>query len=143
MNTNAKNFAIFCHSFRAVSPHDVAIIFINSPIPSQHRQIAESSGVHLFAFDSARLLPTFLINYHPSTLRWILFHRLLAAYDYRIARLMQKIIVVDVRDTFFQSDPFQMIPEESNIHVFGESPGLTIISCGESDNNREISTFKI
>eukprot|EP01037_Dinobryon_pediforme_P032618 gene32618-37651_t len=43
--------------------------------------------------------PKYLANYHPASLRWVMFERLLVAQNNFLARSMDKVIVVDVRDT--------------------------------------------
>eukprot|EP01037_Dinobryon_pediforme_P046493 gene46493-59816_t len=75
--------------------------------------------------------PKYLANYHPASLRWVMFERLLVAQNNFLARSMDKVIVVDVRDTMFQTNPFELIHNTTNvISVFGESSGLDIGSCG-------------
>ena len=76
--------------------------------------------------------PEFLANFHPSSQRWVLFERLLSASDGYLARVAKKLIVVDVRDTYFQTDPFALFDGTKNVfYAFGESRGMNIFSCGE------------
>jgi len=129
---NPKNLAIFCKSFREVEPVGTVIIFINKPISEIHKTIAESTNTYLIEFDSKTLLPEYIRTYHPSSQRWILFDRLLSVYHYRLARTFNKVVVVDVRDTLFQTNPFDLIANNvKSMHVFGESRGLSIASCGK------------
>jgi hypothetical protein len=56
----------------------------------------------------------------------------LSASDGYLARTAKKLIVVDVRDTYFQTDPFALISDTTNVfYAFGESRGMSIFSCGE------------
>ncbi len=131
VNTNSKNFAIFCGSFRANSADGEVIVFMNSPISDRLRLIAESSRVHIIEFDIATLEPLYVRKYHPSSIRWILFDRLLRANEGALRKAFDRVLLVDVRDTMFQDDPFKLIAETSRIfHVFGETPGVNIDSCG-------------
>jgi hypothetical protein len=36
------------------------------------------------------------------------------------------ILLADVRDVFFQSNPFENLPEEEYLYAFTEDPGITI-----------------
>jgi len=131
VNTDAKNFAIFAHSFRKFSPAGEAIIFVNAPVSDRYQRIAETTGVRIISFDIATLQPEFIRAYHPSSLRWILFAQLLRANDYVIQRAFSRVVMVDVRDTVFQSDPFVLIEGSgSAFSVFAEAAGSNIELCG-------------
>jgi hypothetical protein len=132
VNTNDKNFAIFAYSFREVNPKAMAIIFVNEPVPKIHSEIARNASIIIVEFNAGLMKPDFLANFHPSSLRWVLFERLLSASDGYLARTAKKLIVVDVRDTYFQTDPFALISDTTNVfYAFGESRGMSIFSCGE------------
>eukprot|EP01038_Epipyxis_sp_PR26KG_P009891 gene9891-13305_t len=124
VKTDALNFEIFCRSFRLVSDGD-AIIFVNRPIQQKIIDIAADAHIKLIDFDVGSLKPDFMINYHPSSIRWILYDRnLLQSYD--------RVIAVDVRDTLFQTDPFLLLPKDQNglFHAFGEVRESMIGACG-------------
>lgn len=57
--------------------------------------------------DAERLEPAFLRQYHPSSARWVLIQRFLDAkgLDY------DRILIADASETFFQTDPFDIIGE--------------------------------
>lgn len=128
---NAKNFAIFAHSFRKYCPQDEAIVFVNSPVPERHSLIAAAARIRIVEFDMSTLQPEFIRKYHPSSIRWILFHRLLVTSSDAVRQAFSRVVMVDIRDTAFQSDPFALLREEAGVfHVFGEQPGVSIETCG-------------
>lgn len=57
--------------------------------------------------DTGRLEPAILRQYHPSSARWVLIQRFLdtKGSDY------ERVLIADVRETFFQTDPFDIIGE--------------------------------
>lgn len=84
------------HPLRRVSNADV-VLFVNSPVPERHTRIAEETGVSctsraskaavhfltkllfffcsvVIPFDLNQVQPSFMQKFHPSTLRWPLFH---------------------------------------------------------------------
>lgn len=62
-------------------------------------------GVIAIEIDTERLEPAFLRQYHPSSSRWVLIQRFLDAKGPEYER----ILIADVRETFFQTDPFDII----------------------------------
>lgn len=62
-------------------------------------------GVVAIEIDTERLEPAFLRQYHPSSARWVLTQRFLDAKGPEYER----ILIADVRETFFQTDPFDII----------------------------------
>lgn len=107
-----KNFVVFCASLRetAKSGADV-MIWVNFPVDRRIQEIATRFYVNLSVYTERDLKPH-LRKYHPSTLRWILFHSYLSNLE-RIGKYDQ-IWMVDVRDTMFQLDPFG---EETHLYV--------------------------
>ncbi|CAM9713655.1 unnamed protein product, partial [Phaeothamnion confervicola] len=71
------------------------------------------------------LEPAFLRNYHPSSLRWVLLDRYLSEHHARYGR----VLMVDVRDTIFQSNPFSLV-SGTGLHVFRGIEDRTIGKCG-------------
>lgn len=69
--------------------------------------IVERFDVIAIEIDTERLEPAFLRQYHPSSVRWVLIQRFLDAkgLDY------ERILIADARETFFQTDPFDIIGE--------------------------------
>lgn len=129
-NTNPKNFAIFAGSLRHSCPQAEGIVFINSPIPSRIKTIADQYDVALVEYSPQQVKPSFLQNFHPSSLRWILFNRLLKQNGGKIKNMYQKVLFADVRDTYFQSDVFQYLPSTSGMFIaFAENLGQQIENC--------------
>jgi hypothetical protein len=49
-----------------------------------------------------------------------------------LKKSFSKLILVDVRDTVFQSDPFQLIDDSKDMfYAIGENPKDNIKSCGK------------
>jgi hypothetical protein len=130
VSTNALNFAIFCKSFRAASVDGTAIVFLNRPVSERLLSIAGNSSVYLIEFVAESMQPTFLRNFHPSSQRWIFFERLLRVHDCILARSFDVVLTADVRDAYFQSDPFLLVTTADELHVFGENPVAFIYACG-------------
>ncbi len=87
--------------------------------------------MRIISFNVATLEPEYIRAYHPSSLRWILFAQLLRANNHAIQRAFSRVIMVDIRDTVFQSDPFALIDGSgSAMSVFAEAAGSIIELCG-------------
>lgn len=112
---DSKNFAVFVKSLRAVSKASI-VIFINEPIPERHQSIASAFKIDLVPFDSGNMnFPVDMKAFHPSTVRWPLIYRFLSERSSSYSRIW----LIDVRDSYFQADPFGFIsPSESTLHVF-------------------------
>jgi len=106
-DTDPKNLIVFCASLRAVTEAD-AVIFINTPIPQQHTEIASKYRITLKAFDLQSFAPT-VQAFHPSTLRWGMMQKYLA--DPAVRAQYARVWMADVRDSYFQLDPFAMLPQ--------------------------------
>jgi hypothetical protein len=106
-DTDAKYFAVFCGSFHKYAINANAVVFINTPVSAQHTDIASKNRVQIIETDVQKIEPSYLRKYHPSSLRWILFHRYLS--ENNRYRLFNYIWLNDVRDTVFQSNPFDML----------------------------------
>lgn len=122
-----KNFAVFCASIRNVSTAEV-LVFMNEPIAARNIEIAIRHNIRIQNFEIQHLDPQ-LQPYHPSTLRWFLFHQFLSAPDNtnRFGRLW----LVDVRDTYFQRDPFELLEADTeSFLVFTGVEDLPIGKCG-------------
>jgi hypothetical protein len=68
-------------------------------------------------------------KYHPSSTRWILFYDLFKKKDkYKI--IYKRVWMIDLRDSYFQKDPFEFInPERTILHVFNGVESKTIEQC--------------
>lgn len=143
-NTDAKSLAIFCGSIREVSHNIDVVLFINKPVPPRHIDIAKRYDIVLHEYDVTTLEPLFIQKYHPSSLRWILFYRLLHfEHDGLYLTKYKKVLFADVRDTVLQTNPFDLLPNvpttvtkphQNNIdgvfYAFREMSSLTIRKCG-------------
>lgn len=124
-NVDSPYFAIFAGSLNNVGGAE-AFIFMNIPLDPRNREIAERFHVNIIEYNQTALTPKFLRHYHPSTLRWIFFNEFLQTNREEFDR----VLFVDVRDTFFQQPPFDKFPALSeSFHAFGENLGMSISSC--------------
>ena len=93
---------MFAGSLRAVSPEAALVLYLDAPLPDTHQQIVERYAITSIEFTVQLLEPAFLRKYHPSNYRWPLLYRYLKEH----AGIYDKVVMADVRDTMFQSDPF-------------------------------------
>lgn len=173
-NIDEKHLSIFAASLRASRCNAIVILFLNFQPEGLVAEVLSKHFIHAVIVDVAVLLPEALRKFHPSSLRWVLYDRLLHALvlpkgSIRVQstkhvealyhgaplkemfnELFDKVIVLDVRDTAFQDDPFTLlpalqgqyadlihstaIPEDQHIlhtlYVTGEDEGLPIAQCG-------------
>ena len=134
-DTDPKNLAVFCSSFREHSKPAAAdaVLFVNVPVPDRHRDIAKQAAVQLIEFDLNNLSSSsasFAAKYHPSTLRWSLVYRFFS--DAAVRARYHRVLLIDVRDSFFQGEPFSIIPAAtaSAFHAFKGVEHITIKDCG-------------
>mmetsp|Transcript_21615 Transcript_21615/g.30983 ORF Transcript_21615/g.30983 Transcript_21615/m.30983 type:complete len:498 (+) Transcript_21615:3-1496(+) len=122
-----KNLAVFGKSLRQVSKAKV-VLFVNNPIPERHKIISKSCQLELIPFDSTTMGFSVDMNkFHPSTSRWPLIHKYLSDHGTKYNRIW----MLDVRDTYFQSDPFEfMSPTDKNLNVFQGVESMKISQCG-------------
>lgn len=76
---DAAHLAIFSYSFRKHAPDAVVILFINFDVTAfpMVETILTRTRVLCVQIAPARLTPPFIRTFHPSSLRWILYDRLL------------------------------------------------------------------
>eukprot|EP01038_Epipyxis_sp_PR26KG_P008082 gene8082-10949_t len=123
---DSKNLAVFCQSLRSVTKAE-AVIFINLPIPPKHEEIALESKIKLIGYDLRSKDLVSMSSFHPSTLRWVLIYEYLKVEAPRYKRVW----MIDVRDSFFQSDPFQFIDSSKpSLNVFNGVESIKIRDCG-------------
>jgi len=126
-DTDPKNFVVFASSLRKNSNADI-VVFVNNPAPPRHREIASENNIKLVTFDLS-MLTREMQTFHPSTLRWPLFYKYLQ--DVNVRKQYRRIWMIDVRDSFFQSDPFNMLPVGQNgFLVFQGVESISIKECG-------------
>ncbi|CAM9296723.1 unnamed protein product [Discosporangium mesarthrocarpum] len=121
----ANQLVTFVASFREVAPSARLVIFIDSPTSGRHREIINKFKVSALQFGVEELEPEYLRQYHPSSTRWILIHRFLEDQQDNYDR----VLMADVRDTVFQSNPFDIIGEPG-LYTFNGVEGKTIGQCG-------------
>jgi hypothetical protein len=78
-------------------------------------------------------VPENMRSYHASTLRWILYKDLLSEHEgYKM--IYNRVWLLDVRDTYFQLDPFSFIAysdtSPSSLHVFHGVESVSLGQCG-------------
>ena len=117
-NIEEGNLMVFISSLRQYSSCHILLFVDNITIgKARFQKIKKQFNVDVMSFDIAKLEPSFMQKYHPSTLRWILMDQYLKLHSSNF----QRILLADVRDTAFQSDPFQIIKEKNGFYTFSES----------------------
>jgi len=97
---HSANIAIFVHSLRKQSDADLLLFVEKNPHP-RTASILEKNDVIVIYLDLDA------ISEHVSTHRWRLIHQ----YLHENQDVYSKILLADIRDTAFQSDPFQFVDE--------------------------------
>ena len=134
--TDPVYLAIFIASLRQVSSEIDVIIFLDDdPISPQSLDIAKKYNITYIPFNLTSIQPSYIRHYHPSSLRWIFFYRLLVLHEYTQYDEYNKyknndrysyisplsdytyVLFADVRDTYFQSNPFSLLPPKYPIHT--------------------------
>lgn len=108
--TDAINFAIFCGSVRASLQHVDIVIFVPRPVPAQLVEISRHYDVSLLTYQPEKLLPTYIKDFHPSTLVLIFINFLFHVKDNAFTNVFRGLMVVDVENTIVQTDPFELLP---------------------------------
>ena len=136
-DTDPKNLITFCASFRKYSSvqQSKVVLFINTPVQQRSIDIAKKYDVELIEFNLRNLSilgenNKYFENYHPSSLRWGFI--LNYFHDVNVRNKYQKVLLIDVRDSFFQSDPFRIIPSNvvSAFYGFKGVESISISQCG-------------
>ena len=112
---DSKNLAVFGKSLRQVSKAKV-VLFVDKPIPDRHNKIADACQLELIPIDFSSMgFSEDMNKFHPSTSRWPLINRYLLDHGAKYNRIW----MLDVRDSYFQSDPFSFKSSTgSNLNVF-------------------------
>ena len=135
-DTDPKNLVTFCASLRKYSSaaDSEVVLFINTPVPARSRDIAKKYEILLIEFTTSAFTlnanESFLSSYHPSSLRWGMIYNFFENINTR--NRYSKVLLIDVRDSFFQSNPFHIIPNEilSVLYVFKGVESVSIGDCG-------------
>lgn len=126
------NLNTFVRSLRAASDADV-IIFLNSTTPDID-DLFTAYRVTAVVFDPAVHLPVHTRGFHPSSYRWLLIRDHLAGMGGGVGVNQPGppphpwVLLCDVRDTVFQSDPFTraLSGPPSALYAFLEARPTTI-----------------
>lgn len=113
---DTRYLAIFVKSARMVNASTEIFLFLNKPSASQERirALLLESRVHVIEYENDLLEPRFIRAYHPSSLRWIFYHRFFSNYAGYFGGLFDRAVVSDVRDVHFSADPFRHL-DASNL----------------------------
>ena len=130
-DTDPKNLAVFAYSFRSVNSNAEIYLFINEPISKQAKTIADDNQIILIPIEtySQTLKIDIAQNFHPSTTRW----PLMLAFLKQSKNRFQRLLFLDIRDSYFQKDPFLLLPNEAASRFFYAFTGvesITIKECG-------------
>ena len=112
------HISIFCDSLRRVasSSTPVVVLFVNSPISVELR--SRYKGAVSFYNVNVKDLPLRYHGFDSTSVKYVLFRRFLRERDrYLNFRFMW---IFDVRDVYFQKDPFTLFQESQGegLHVF-------------------------
>ena len=111
-----RSLAVFIKSARAAMPDAQIILLMSYPsITSAVLQrstnvlldLLQRNRVHVVEYREQHLQPSFLRSFHPSSLRWIFYHRIFSNYGAMLSKPFYKMIHSDVRDVQFGDDPFR------------------------------------
>mmetsp|Transcript_26200 Transcript_26200/g.38816 ORF Transcript_26200/g.38816 Transcript_26200/m.38816 type:complete len:481 (+) Transcript_26200:100-1542(+) len=126
-DTDPKNLVVFCASLRKHSSADV-VLFANSPVSDLNLEIASKYNINLIPFSLSEF-PVAHQAYHPSTLRWTMIYNFFQVDANR--KKYQRVWMIDVRDSMFQSDPFAILPVDgSAFYAFKGVETKVISQCG-------------
>jgi hypothetical protein len=120
---------VFAYSFRSVNSYAEIYLFINEPIPKQTKIIAQDNDIILIPLDAYSHISNTIQHFHPSTIRW----PLILSFLKQSKDKFQRLLFIDVRDSFFQQDPFKSLPTSHNDRFFYAFTGVETIqlkSCG-------------
>ena len=112
-----RSLAIFVKSAREIGKDVEILLFVDYPamtsgvwaVGTQARKLLEKERVHVVEYVLNKLEPSYLRAYHPSSLRWVCYHRFLTNYKNLFGKKFSKILHVDVRDVFFSANPFSHV----------------------------------
>jgi hypothetical protein len=130
-NVDAKNLAVFSATATSVIHRDKVdvVVFVNTPMKSKTREILNKYHITTIEYSLIQTIDSKYRSYHPSSLRWILLHQYLQSKQQEYGR----VLMIDVRDSFFQSNPFEtVVPanRKSFFYAFAGVESKTIKECG-------------
>lgn len=123
-----QHIAVFAASLRQTSSPAHFTLFVDRPSLASLRRVASEYSVDLQPYDLDRLTPSTLRRFHPSSIRW----PLIAQYLDEHTEFTGGVLMADVRDTAFQSDPFELLGDarEDVFYSFHGVETKTIGECG-------------
>eukprot|EP00960_Hanusia_phi_P003325 97807-Hanusia_phi.AAC.2 len=116
-NIHDANVCVFVESLRQFS--DCVIVLFMDAVSPRLKAKFQERNVRVLPVNREKLDPATSKKYHPSTTRWILMQNFLKRYGQHF----NKVLVADVRDTGFQSDPFNIV-NEGGLWTFSESMSI-------------------
>lgn len=121
------NLAVFAASLRKTQTTSIDIVlFVDAAsYDAELKILAETHNINVQVYDLDAIEPAFLRLYHPSSFRWPLIADFLEKHQ----NTYDKVLFADVRDTAFQSDPFES-HDRDTFYAFGGVESKTIGQCG-------------
>jgi len=108
-----KNFVM---SFRKFNNTDDIILVYNPDQSSRIEKFCQEFNVKLVGFEPYDQFPA-----HVVTSRFLKYRDILADNQQ-----YKHILLSDIRDVFFQGDPFANLPDDDYLYAFTEDPAITI-----------------
>ncbi|SPQ94395.1 unnamed protein product (mitochondrion) [Plasmodiophora brassicae] len=120
----------FVSSFRQVAPSADARLVLFTDVDSMPTAspIADAYNAELVVFNDDDLQPPAIRSFHPSNYRWFVIRQWLTEHGDRLDP-SSRILLADVRDTFFQRNPFDIVGEQQGLWATLEAGG-PIAGCG-------------
>ena len=116
LNYSVEHIKNFILSFRKFNKEDDIVLIYNLNDISRIESFAVENNIKLIGFDPHDKFPG-----HVVSTRFFKYLDIVNHFkDYK------HILLADVRDVFFQSNPFENLPEEEYLYAFTEDPGITI-----------------
>lgn len=115
MNYGVEQIKNFVLSFRKFNKDDDIILIYNLNDSHRIQKFADEYNIQLVDFGSYQQLPI-----HVVASRFLKYRDIVRDNQY------QSYLLADVRDIFFQSNPFENLPETDYLYSFTEDPAVTI-----------------
>jgi hypothetical protein len=116
MNYGVEQIKNFILSFRKFNQEDDIVLIYNLSQASRIQEFVDKHNVKLIDFGSYNQFPIHVVS-----------SRFLKYYD--IVKEMdnyKSYLLADLRDVFFQSNPFEKLPSEKYLFMFTEDPAVTL-----------------
>lgn len=116
MNYGVDHIKNFIMSFRKYNKDDDIILVYNMNDVSRIEKFAKEYNIQLTGFEPFDKVPI-----HVVASRFLKYHDIL-----KENQNYKHILLADIRDVFFQGNPFENLPEDDYIFAFTEDPAVTI-----------------